>query len=83
MKEILNDIKNSFKDITILQNKDTPYKPDTLGKSVTNGHTFYLDRGAVDLYCMDLSDEYRKATNSFDELRISLHSHEMREYLTK
>ena len=83
MKEILNDIKNSFKDISIQQNKDRPYKPDTLGRSVTFGHTFYLDRGAVDLYCMDLSDEYRKATNSFDELRISLHSHEMREYLTK
>tara|TARA_X000000368_G_scaffold407903_1_gene387889 strand:+ start:281 stop:862 length:582 start_codon:yes stop_codon:yes gene_type:complete len=83
MKEILNDIKNSFKDIIIKQNKDKPYKVDTLGKSVTHGYTFYLDRGAVDLYCMDLSDEYRKASGSFDELRISLHSHEMREYLTE
>ena len=83
MKEILNDIKDTFKDISIQQREDKPYKPDTLGKSVTFGHTFYLDQGAVDLYCMDLSDEYRKATNAFDELRISLHSQEMREYLTE
>ena len=31
---------------------------------------------------LDLSDEYRKATGYFDELSLSLHSHEMREYLT-
>jgi len=83
MKEILNDLKNSFKDISILQREDKPYLYDTLGKSMTYGHVFYLNRGAIDLYCMDLSDEYRKANGSFDELRISLHSHEMREYLTK
>jgi len=61
MKEILNNLENSYKDIKYVQ-EDTPYGYDKSGKSMTYGYAFYLDRGAIDLYCLDMSDEYRKKT---------------------
>jgi hypothetical protein len=82
MKKILNDLQISFKDLKYVQ-EDTPYNFDKFGKSMTYGYVFYLERGAIDLYCSDLSNEYMEATGYSDELRLVLHSHEMRKYLTE
>jgi hypothetical protein len=82
MNKILNDLQNSFEDMKYVQ-EDTPYYYDKLGKSMTYGYVFYLKRGAIDLYCSDLSNEYMKATGHTDDLRLVLHSHEVRKYLTE
>ena len=82
MEEILSDLKISFKDLKYVK-EDTPYTFDKSGKSLTYGYVFYLEEGAIDLYCTDLGDEFKKITGHKDELRLTIHSQEMREYLVK
>ena len=82
MEEILNNLKNNFKNMKYVK-EDTPFSFDKSGKSLTYGYVFYLDEGAIDLYCNDLSDEYTKKTGHKDELRLIIHSQVMREYLVK
>tara|TARA_A100001015_G_C14928008_1_gene687278 strand:+ start:552 stop:1136 length:585 start_codon:yes stop_codon:yes gene_type:complete len=82
MEEILRDLKIRFKDLKYVK-EDTPYTFDKSGKSLTYGYVFYLDEGAIDLYCTDLGDEFKKITGHEDELRLTIHSQEMREYLVK
>jgi len=82
MEEILSSLKNSYKDMKYVK-EDTPYTFDKSGKSLTYGYVFYLEKGAIDLYCTDLDNEYIKKTGHKDELRLTLHSQEIREYLVK
>ena len=82
MEEILSDLKISFKNLKYVK-EDTPYTFDKSGKSHTYGYVFYLDEGAIDLYCTDLGDEFKKISSYEDELRLTIHSQAMREYLVK
>lgn len=82
MEEILSDLKISFKNLKYVK-EDTPYTFDKSGKSLTYGYVFYLDEGAIDLYCTDLGDEFKKKSGYEDELRLTIHSQAMREYLVK
>jgi len=82
MENILSDLKITFKDLKYVK-EDTPYTFDKSGKSLTYGYVFYLDEGAIDLYCTDLGDEFKKISGYEDELRLTIHSQVMREYLVK
>ena len=62
--------------------EDGPHFEDKTGKSMTYGYVFYLERGAVDLYCVDWSKEFESEKGYADQLNVTIHSHEMRTYLT-
>ena len=81
MEEILSDLKISFKNLKYVK-EDTPYTFDKSGKSLTYGYVFYLDEGAIDLYCTDLGDEFKKKSGYEDELRLTIH-HKQWKYLVK
>jgi len=82
MKIILKDISKILNNAKY-QKENHPHHADTSGKSLTHGYVFYLERGAIDLYCVDWSREYESKSKSVDFLSLVIHSQEMREFLVK
>ena len=80
MTIILNDIKESIPSIKF-QKADSIHGYDKTGKSMTYGYLFYFKNGAIDLYCTDWGDKISAEKNWVDNLRLVLHSLEMRTFL--
>ena len=81
MNSIFDEISKIITDPNY-RKEDGPHFEDTTGKSMTYGYVFYLERGAVDLYCVDWSKEFEIKKGYMDNLNVTVHSHEMRTYLT-
>lgn len=82
MSAIYNEVSNIVTNQNNIRKEDGPHFEDTSGKSMTYGFVFYLERGAVDLYCIDWSREFEAEKNYVDQLNLTVHSHEMRTFLT-
>ena len=82
MSSIYNDVSKIITNKNNIIKSDGPHFEDTSGKSMTYGFTFYLKRGAIDLYCADWSREFETKKKYVDQLNLTIHSQEMTDYLT-
>ena len=83
MSSIYNEVSKIVTNKNNIRKEDGPHFEDTSGKSMTYGFVFYLERGAFDLYCVDWSREFETKKNYVDQLNVTVHSHEMRTFLTR
>tara|TARA_B100001540_G_scaffold291246_1_gene288615 strand:+ start:76 stop:663 length:588 start_codon:yes stop_codon:yes gene_type:complete len=81
MRKILNTLQDNIINIKYTKH-DAPHGADKSGESFTYGYVFFLDRGSVDLYCVDWSDKITKSKGWGDNLTIALTSDKFTKFLT-